>query len=69
METLALALHKLEDKVVCGTAEGIFIQSVYIDKDTLGEALLATTQVVMSPQLGWEGFKSELRGMSQPAGL
>ena len=53
METLTLTLHKAKDtknKVVYGTKDGSIIQSVYIDKDTLGDDLPATLQVVISPQ-------------------
>ena len=52
METLTLVLHKsknTKNKVVYGTADGSVIQSVYTDKDALGEALPATIQVVISP--------------------
>ena len=40
METLTLTLHKTKDtknKVVYGTKDGEVIQSVYIDKDALGD--------------------------------
>ena len=40
METLTLTLHKTKDtknKVVYGTKDGDVIQSVYIDKDALGD--------------------------------
>ena len=40
METLTLTLHKVKDtknKAVYGTADGTVIQSVYIDKDALGQ--------------------------------
>ena len=53
METLTLTLHKSKEtknKVVYGTKDGEVIQSVYIDKDALGDAPPATIQVVMSPQ-------------------
>ena len=64
METLTLTLHKTKDtknkvvygtkdtknKVVYGTKGGDVIQSVYIDKDALGEVPPATLQVVISPQ-------------------
>ena len=53
METLTLILHKSKEtknKVVYGTKDGSVIQSVYIDKDALGDVSPATIQVVMSPQ-------------------
>ena len=53
MEPLTLTLHKTKDtknKVVYGTKDGDVIQSVYIDKDTLGDVPPATLQVVISPQ-------------------
>ena len=40
METLTLTLHKAKEtknKVVYGTTDGSVIQSVYIDKDALGD--------------------------------
>jgi hypothetical protein len=51
METLTLTLHKAKDtknKVVYGTEDGSVIQSVYIDKDALGDAAPDTIQVVIS---------------------
>ena len=42
METLTLVLHKSKDtknKLVDGTADGGVIESPYIDKGALGEAL------------------------------
>ena len=53
MEKLTLTLHKTKDtknKVVYGTKDGDVIQSVYIDKDALGDVPPATLQVVISPQ-------------------
>ena len=53
METLTLTLHKTKDtknKVVYGTKDGEVIQSVYIDKDALGEVPPDTLQVVISAQ-------------------
>ena len=53
METLTLTLHKTKDtknKVVYGTKDGDVIQSVYIDKDALGDVPPATLQVVITPQ-------------------
>ena len=53
METLTLTLHKSKEtknKVVYGTGDGSVIQSVYIDKDALGDAPPATIQVVISAQ-------------------
>ena len=39
-----------KNKVVYGTKDGGIIQSVYIDKDALGDVPPATLQVVISPQ-------------------
>ena len=53
MEPLTLNLYKTKDtknKVVYGTKDGSVIQSVYSDKDALGEAPPATIQVVISAQ-------------------
>ena len=53
MEKLTLTLHKIKDtknKVVYGTQDGDVIQSVYIDKEALGDVPPATLQVVISPQ-------------------
>jgi hypothetical protein len=53
VEKLTLTLHKTKDtknKVVYGTKDGDVIQSVYIDKDALGDVPPATLQVVISPQ-------------------
>ena len=53
METITLILHKAKDtknKAVYGTKDGSVIQSVYIDKDALGDAPPATIQVVISAQ-------------------
>ncbi len=53
METLTLTLHKTKDtknKVVYGTKDGSVIQSVYIDKDALGDVPPAAIQVVLTPQ-------------------
>ena len=53
MDQLTLTLHKTKDtkkKVVYGTKDGAGIQSVYIDKDALGDVPPATLQVVISPQ-------------------
>ena len=53
METLTLTLHKAKEtknKVVYGTTDGSVIQSVYIDKDALGDEPPATIQVVISAQ-------------------
>ena len=47
------ALHKAKDtknRVVYGTKDGEVIQSVYIDKDALGDDPPATLQVVISSQ-------------------
>ena len=53
MEPLTLTLHKSKEtknKVVYGTGDGSVIQSVYIDKDALGETSPAAIQVVISAQ-------------------
>ena len=53
MDQLTLTLLKTKDtkkKVVYGTKDGAVIQSVYIDKDALGDVPPATLQVVISPQ-------------------
>ena len=53
METLTPTLHKAKgtkNKVVYGTEDGSVIQSVYIDKDALGDAPPETIQVVISSQ-------------------
>ncbi len=53
METLTLTLRKSKEtknKVVYGTEDGSVIQSVYIDKDALGDVPPATIQVVISQQ-------------------
>ena len=53
METLTLILHKSKEtknKVVYGTGDGSVIQSVYIDKDALGETPPEAIQVVLTPQ-------------------
>ena len=53
METLTPTLHKAKetkDKVVDGTKDGSVIQSVYIDKDVLGDVLPDTIQVIISAQ-------------------
>ena len=53
METLTLTLHKSKEtknKVVYGTKDGSVIQSVYIDKDALGDVPPATVQLVISQQ-------------------
>ena len=53
MEPLTLILHKTKDtknKVVYGTKDGSVIQSVYIDKDALGDAPPNQLQVVISSQ-------------------
>ena len=59
---MTLTLHKTKDtknKVVYGTKDGDVIQSVYIDKDALGDVPPATLQVghipAVSPAslLGW----------------
>ena len=48
METFTLTLHKT--KVVYGAKDGEVIQSVYIDKDALGDVPPAAIQMVLTPQ-------------------
>ena len=53
MEKLTLTLHKTKDtknKVVYGTKDGSVIQSVYIDKDALGDIPPEAIEVVLTPQ-------------------
>ncbi len=53
MEKLTLTLRKTKDtknKVVYGTPDGSVIQSVYIDKDALGDVPPAIIEVTISPQ-------------------
>ena len=53
MDPLTLTLHKTKEtknKVVYNTGDGSVIQSVYIDKDALGDVPPATIQVVISSQ-------------------
>ena len=51
METLTLTLHKSKEtknKLVYGTADGSVIQSVYIDREALGEVPPEAIRVVIS---------------------
>ena len=51
MEKLTLQLHKAKEtknKVVYGTRDGSIIQSVYIDREALGDSPPQTIQVVIS---------------------
>ena len=53
METLTLTLNKAKEtknKVVYGTADGSVIQSVYIDKDALGNEPPEKVKVVISAE-------------------
>ena len=53
MEKLTLTLHKTKEtknKVVYGTKDGSVIQSVYIDKEALGDTSPETIEVVLTPQ-------------------
>ena len=53
MEPLTLILHQsktTKHKVVYGTKDGSFIQSVYIDREALGDPPPAALKVVISPQ-------------------
>ena len=52
MEKLTLTLRKTKDtknKVEYGTDDGSVIQSVYIDKDAMGDVPPTMIQVVISP--------------------
>ena len=52
METLTLTLHKAKstkNKVVYGTQDGSVIQSVYIDRESLGTEPPEAIKVVLSP--------------------
>jgi hypothetical protein len=51
METLTLTLHKsksTKNKVVYGTQDGSVIQSVYIDRESLGDEPPESIKVVLS---------------------
>ena len=51
METLTLILHQskaTKNKVVYGTEDGSIIQSVYIDKEAVGDPPPAALKVVIS---------------------
>ena len=53
MDTLNITLHKSKEtknKIVYGTADGSIIQSVYIDRDALGDQAPASIKVVISPE-------------------
>ena len=53
METLTLTLHKSKEtknKLVYGTADGSVIQSVYIDREALGNEPPASIKVVISTE-------------------
>ena len=53
MQTLTLTLNKSKEtknKVVYGTADGSVIQSVYIDKDSLGDDPPEKVKVVISAE-------------------
>ena len=53
METLTLTLHKAKttkNKIVYGTADGSVIQSVYIDRDSLGIEPPESIKVVLSAE-------------------
>ena len=53
METLTLTLNKAKEtknKIVYGTADGSVIQSVYIDRDALGEEPPEKVKVVISAE-------------------
>ena len=53
MEPLTLTLHKSKEtknKVVYGTGDGSVIQSVYIDKDALGDVPPEKVKVVISAE-------------------
>ena len=51
MDTLTLTLHKAKttkNKIVYGTADGNVIQSVYIDRESLGDEPPESIKVVLS---------------------
>ena len=51
MDTLTLTLHKAKttkNKIVYGTADGSVIQSVYIDRESLGDEPPESIKVVLS---------------------
>ena len=53
METLTLTLHKsksTKNKVVYGTQDGSVIQSVYIDRESLGTEPPEAIKVVLSAE-------------------
>ena len=53
METLTLTLHKAKstkNKVVYGTQDGSVIQSVYIDRESLGTEPPEAIKVVLSAE-------------------
>ena len=53
METLTLKLHKsksTKNKVVYGTTDGSVIQSVYIDRESLGDEPPESIKVVLSAE-------------------
>ena len=53
MEDLKLTLHKSKEtknKVVYGTADGSIIQSVYIDREALGDKAPEAIKVVISQE-------------------
>ena len=53
MEALTLTLHKSKEtknKVVYGTQDGSVIQSVYIDRDALGDKAPEAITVVLSAE-------------------
>ena len=53
METLTLTLHKVKstkNKVVYGTQDGSVIQSVYIDREALGDEPPEAIKVVISTE-------------------
>ena len=53
METLTLTLHKAKstkNKVVYGTQDGSVIQSVYIDRDSLGMEPPEAIKLVISAE-------------------
>ena len=53
MDTLTLTLHKSKEtknKVVYGTTDGSVIQSVYIDRDALGDKAPEAIKVILSAE-------------------
>ena len=50
LKTVATGIEPTKNKVVYGSKYGTVIQSVYIDKDSLGDTPTEAIQVVLMPQ-------------------